>query len=856
MAWKPLAERMNDLPLVLAGPMLRRVDEHSVTVWVALKKNATVELAVWSADPVSGDPVALQCKATRETFEIGKNLHIIAVTARMLGGNKLAAGPVYLYQLLFEHDGQTEVLEHAVGGNGSASLLAYPPFKWPSFSLPPPKLSDLRIIHGSCRKPNATGPDTLSILDQLIAQTAQNGFLRPHQLLLTGDQIYADEVADSLLSALTDAGEALLGWSESMPGVGGSGPYKPTDLPPFWRWRPLADAGLTSNDLRSHLMGLGEYLAMYLFAWSDVIWPVDMAGAPTMPTSDDLAPKIRQLLEIAVDYGRFERDLEELRYGRDHDDVMDDFRAIVDANTKEVNEYRKTLPDVRRALANIPTYMICDDHEITDDWNMTREFCKGVYGHDLGMRVVQNGMVAYALCQHWGNVPEEFEVAGQYPAGLALLGYLAGGNAHYYDVNSPKLQTLVGLHSDDALLKKHTDGRVFHDEVTWTTINGKRVCIDSLHYHYSIEGPAHQIIVTDTRTWRSFPADSDPAPDLLPIEAFKQQLFGPQDGGPPDTNGRVLLVVLTTNAPPTEAIRTATGHPSLTHRNFAGGPNADLYDSWEVLSLPFHRLIARLTDRLPLVGGVRTGPVVFLSGDVHFSFASRLVYRATKRFEDPPPPSSPQPATAVFAQLVASALKNEQGKTIKMHLAGLKGYEWGPTGTKSLIPGHRTESYLGWVAPDLMDGFTTAPDTYRVSVSEAEPMLQFTQDLILKPGPDYRYQLDYLVAAGDEVQLHPPPKISPVLVGGSTDADVLKMFNAATVHYRDYNTFAGSKRDIVGLNNLGEVTFDGAGTQMRVNHTLRWLNPFALLEWTTYRVSLDPDDKDFPDVPSQITIYR
>ena len=61
----------------------------------------------------------------------------------------------------------------------------------------------------------------------------------------------------------------------------------------------------------------------------------------------------------------------------------------------------KTLPKVRRALANIPTYMIFDDHDVTDDWNMTLKFCNAVYNSDLGRRVVQNALVAYALCL-WG----------------------------------------------------------------------------------------------------------------------------------------------------------------------------------------------------------------------------------------------------------------------------------------------------------------------------------------------------------------------------------------------------------------------------------------------------------------------
>ena len=33
-----------------------------------------------------------------------------------------------------------------------------------------------------------------------------------------------------------------------------------------------------------------------------------------------------------------------------------------------LTEIKRTLPKVRRALANVPTYMIFDDHEISDDW--------------------------------------------------------------------------------------------------------------------------------------------------------------------------------------------------------------------------------------------------------------------------------------------------------------------------------------------------------------------------------------------------------------------------------------------------------------------------------------------------------
>ena len=41
----------------------------------------------------------------------------------------------------------------------------------------------------------ATRIDMLFMLDDLIAQTAETPTSRPHQLLMTGDQIYADDVA-------------------------------------------------------------------------------------------------------------------------------------------------------------------------------------------------------------------------------------------------------------------------------------------------------------------------------------------------------------------------------------------------------------------------------------------------------------------------------------------------------------------------------------------------------------------------------------------------------------------------------------------------------------------------------------
>jgi hypothetical protein len=37
------------LPLLLAGPILRRVEPRSVTVWLALRDPATVKLSLWNS---------------------------------------------------------------------------------------------------------------------------------------------------------------------------------------------------------------------------------------------------------------------------------------------------------------------------------------------------------------------------------------------------------------------------------------------------------------------------------------------------------------------------------------------------------------------------------------------------------------------------------------------------------------------------------------------------------------------------------------------------------------------------------------------------------------------------------------
>ena len=827
MAWEPLAKRLDKLPHVLAGPILRQLTPKTVTVWLALRLGANVFLHV------RDESNEVRMTGMRRSIAIGKNLHIVAVTAHAASPLfELEEGIVYRYELSFTFD------DGRVRDLAAATLnakLAYTPHALPSFAWPPKDPNRLRLLQGSCRMPHAQGKDTFPIIDDLIAETAANAFARPHQLLLTGDQIYADDVAASMLIMLSDASDTLLEWKELIPLVEPAGGARiASKASPFLRRRMLEDANFTSEDLDSHLLSLGEYLCMYLFVWSEVLWPT--SGLPSF------ADVLENVTTNGEPRERWEKFLKKKK-------------ASIESDITSVTEFRQGLSKARRALANIPSYMIFDDHEVADDWNMTRKICSEFYGNPLGLRVARNALAAYALCQHWGNVPEQFADTTPAPPGLDLLRTLDTPNPTLPNIwdkkrtsveqQSALISSLLGLH-DDAALKSSPHNQLFHDP-------------HSLQYHYTVEGPGHQVVFTDTRTWRSYPHGGNEPSEFLTIEQFRQQILKT-----PRLENRVLLVVLSTNSPPVEPIRAAARFDLLAN-TFEHHP--DVYEAWEAPSPAFDRLLKALTDKFPFDSNKhRNGQAILLSGDVHHSFATRLVYRATNRFED----TTPQPATAVIAQLVASSFKKETDSTRGFQRDG---YSYAPKTAKflKLIRKHRPEGYIGWNLPSrktvaLKKYKSTVPLPTQVVGSvdfRAGTLELWAPDLgimatetvswdveVLIP-PDYRYRLDYLLPTPTQIQLNARPV--PALPAGATPTQrkqAAESFHAATARLRMYNTNAQPK--VVGVNNFSEITFNwSSGPDKKVNHTLRWWSSGSQVAVTTYTVSLDPNDPNFKDIKAK-----
>ncbi|GAB1545262.1 hypothetical protein NUACC21_79380 [Scytonema sp. NUACC21] len=839
MTWTSVKERLNKLPLVLAGPILRRTDSHSVTVWLALKESRTVTLKIFDICN------KLLFTGSQTTIRVGINLHIVAVTAKT-SSNVLIYGENYLYDLDFGNEAtlnQPGILTL----DGSIKDIIYPQYELPSFALVPNNLNNLRIIHGSCRKPHGESLDALATLDKIIREALEEDpKKRPHQLFLTGDQIYVDDVADSLLFMLVDAAETLLGWKESLPSVN-----KIEELNPGQR-NNLAThiAGLTaslgkfnkiSTLAKSHLFTLGEFLAMYLFTWSDVLW----SQSEDMPAFEDVYPNLPKV-------------------GRG--------KSLFEEEVNCLQEFRTTLKEVRRALANIPTYMIFDDHEMTDDWFLNMAWCSRVLKQPLGKRVLQNGSLAYALCQGWGNTPDQFENG---KPGFALLkateawSNSLGTNPQY----EQEIAQCMGLPTLAEI--EETQPRQIPQKP------------NSLKWHYTVRGPGFEVIVLDTRTWRGFPGEKDfHFPALLSREGFDEQIS--KVPRPDDT--KVTIVVSPSpviGLPFLETVQKIAKNMAEKLGTAAWGFDPE---AWGLEETAIERLLARLALRaLPN----QKSRVIFLSGDVHYSFAARLQYSATRPFQSSPNVETrhgssvdgasadvmsanvPSPDGAslqmVIAQFTSSSLKNEAKGFGGSHSLHKKGFV--PFAIANNLP---TVEILGWENPEnkgleignvytfidqsIDQGIHCLPLILQGSPARVNLVNErsFLRALQINKKPEWWYRIDFLSASSEEID---EPQNSHKVKSNSVKAPLpgqdrkqpLEEYLAMAKNYRDYTSNKTTGKEIVGLNNIGEITFEFIDGQEIAVQTLWWrleswekdklLEPFPL---TRCEVSLNFEDPNYP----------
>ena len=280
-------------------------------------------------------------------------------------------------------------LETPMGEAGLADLLPhilYEGERLPRFVV---KTHLDKLLHGSCRKPHHQSGDALLRIDELLEETREKPKARPALLMMTGDQIYADDVVGPMLFAVHQA-IALLGlFPEKLNGalVNDSDAlyaseycyYQREELLPHNKAnKALRDrffGGVrkpifTSDSAHNHLITLAEVAAMYLLVWSPQLWSHILLATT---------------------------------------DVTEPFRDRYAEELKELQRFVAPLARVQRALAHLPVYMIFDDHDVTDDWNLTRGWEEAAYGNPFSRRIIGNALIAYWLFQGWGNDPARFD---------------------------------------------------------------------------------------------------------------------------------------------------------------------------------------------------------------------------------------------------------------------------------------------------------------------------------------------------------------------------------------------------------------------------------------------------------------
>lgn len=653
------------LPLVLAGPILRRVEPNLVSVWLALRDASNVKLALWEnqikASDAQDSNIWFRSPDPVKTVRIGDRLHLVVVTLRLPSNKTLVPERLYSYDVEITPLSQTtkQTLKslgllandppnaNPDGNNVKHLALGFQPDLLPCVVLPPNKLTDLRIVHGSCRDIDTSFPDALAYLDDLFTkdEAYKSALKRPHQVFHTGDQIYADEVPRPLIAMLNATARQLIGNTvehlpfrdESTPPQVVTAPVDLVNFPAGSRHNILVnEAGMTTNDGASHLMSFGEFCAMYLYAWSNVCWEDQLANPPartSLPPQGAANQITSPVLKKHLTRNAAGEEVPFPEYPQES----------YDTDIAQLVEFHRTLPKVRRALANVPSYMIFDDHEVTDDWFMTQVWRDRALSSPLGSAIIRNGMLAYALFQGWGNDPVKYEpragstekqpheellelAARFFPVGAATAPDITtAGNA------AGKIDELLGLTLRNQV---SSDGSYAETD-------------PKLKWFYTVPGTKHHTIVLDCRTRRSFVSRISP-PGNIGKQALKEQipdLPSPSGKevwfivsslpvlGPPIFDELLApLLVKAFDAKGADALQKNRGTRRMP------GTHPDAVEAWCFDPVLFETLIKRLKAY---------SPVVVLSGDVHYSASNAMNYWTN---------GSQQPSRIV--QFISSGLKN------------------------------------------------------------------------------------------------------------------------------------------------------------------------------------------------------
>ncbi|WP_373297405.1 alkaline phosphatase family protein [Salinicola rhizosphaerae] len=533
----------SQLPAILAGPIVRRTRPHQLVLWLVTSCPLSLRLTL-TPSGTTETPATHELDEATTQLRLGAHAWLQLIDLRLAA--PLAEDERISYDLSYRRDDDP-------AASGWRSMTEwFPDCGYGDAPLPDIVLRSRYddLLHGSCRKPHHESADGLARADRWLGERHTRPDQRPAALLLTGDQIYADDVAGPMLGAIhaliarlglfdeslegtdIDSGETLYARNETY--------YHRDDLLPAiesteaLREKFFGGARkpiFTTASAENHLITFAEVIAMYLLVWSPTPWQVIAVEPPALDET------------------------ERERYAREQ---------------KALAGFVDGLPQVARVLAHLPTLMIFDDHDVTDDWNLTAAWEAAVYEHPFSRRIVGNALIAYLLCQGWGNDPD------------AVVGPLEATRRWLETVDAGRLD------------------RAAHNALVTELLrfNGWGYVVDAT--------PKLVVLDTRTRRWRSERHRPSGLMDWEALSEFQQELLGEPSViivSPAPVFGVKLIEGI-------QRVFTWFGKPLMVDaENWMAHPGA----AHTMLNILRH---SRTPQRY-----------VILSGDVHYSFVYAITIR-------------------------------------------------------------------------------------------------------------------------------------------------------------------------------------------------------------------------------------
>jgi len=374
---------------ILAGPILRHANSQEINIWLTLDEKATtIDGEIIDA---AGNVVGSSVAETQKPIQAGQHVFVYLLKLTPKTGS-FVSDKILNYDLIINNQRLADF-----GLTRGDYRITYGNDTLPGFIL---KNKHQVILQGSCRKPHAavsrkSQPDMMKAADTLLQETRKNTAKRPSLLFLTGDQIYADDVSAPLLAKIKQMLKKYIGYDQQIPKTAKTNVnVAKLDLNGRADLLSAKGLGFSSSQKKNHLLSFGEFFMMYCVVWGGV-----EAKCPI--------------------FSEIQRDLAQRGYEGELDELESDYwseRIIVEGFLQEA------IP-VRRLLANIPTYMIFDDHDVTDDWNLDEGIYNAFRTQIFSRHVQTNALAAYWLWQGWGNDPDSYNQAFKRKIQQYLNGY-------------------------------------------------------------------------------------------------------------------------------------------------------------------------------------------------------------------------------------------------------------------------------------------------------------------------------------------------------------------------------------------------------------------------------------------------